>query len=239
MFPRFPDLQRLISWTKPDAPVARGTREYEWYDHNSLVGDADGHQSLSRCSWTATSTSPRVRRWSPRSRSSPRVAACASGTAAAGSRPAARTTASSCRPPTASTAAAPRVRDRRDRALEAEGPGLRACRPLHDTRSPQQYRGQASASSASGTRASRSPTACSRGRGGAMLVAAAGEHRGDRLLPLRLALPPAVRRVRPRRLRQATSRRLDRAGRSAGGRLPRRRPGDDPARAARRWTWTT
>ena len=46
MFQRFPVYQRLISWTKPDAPVERGTREYEWYDHNSLVGDAEGHQAL-------------------------------------------------------------------------------------------------------------------------------------------------------------------------------------------------
>jgi thioredoxin reductase len=46
MFRRFPVYQRLISWTKPDAPVARGTREYEWYDHNSLLGDEDDHQAL-------------------------------------------------------------------------------------------------------------------------------------------------------------------------------------------------
>ena len=39
MFRRFPIFQRLITWTKPDAPVARTTREYEWYDHNSLVAD--------------------------------------------------------------------------------------------------------------------------------------------------------------------------------------------------------
>ncbi|HEX2434790.1 MAG TPA: NAD(P)-binding domain-containing protein, partial [Gaiellaceae bacterium] len=39
MFRRFPIFERLISWTKPDAPVERGTREYEWYDHNSLLGD--------------------------------------------------------------------------------------------------------------------------------------------------------------------------------------------------------
>jgi thioredoxin reductase len=39
MFRRFPIFERLISWTKPDAPVARDTREYEWYDHNSLVGE--------------------------------------------------------------------------------------------------------------------------------------------------------------------------------------------------------
>jgi thioredoxin reductase len=41
MFRRFPIYERLISWTKPDAPVERGTREYEWYDHNSLVGEGD------------------------------------------------------------------------------------------------------------------------------------------------------------------------------------------------------
>jgi thioredoxin reductase len=39
MFQRFPIFQRLITWTKPDAPVAKTTREYEWYDHNSLVAD--------------------------------------------------------------------------------------------------------------------------------------------------------------------------------------------------------
>jgi glycine/D-amino acid oxidase-like deaminating enzyme len=46
MFRRFPVYQRLISWTKPDAPFERGTREYEWYDHNSLVGDERAHQAL-------------------------------------------------------------------------------------------------------------------------------------------------------------------------------------------------
>jgi thioredoxin reductase len=46
MFRRFPLYQRLISWTKPDAPFDRGTREYEWYDHNSLVGDRRDHQAL-------------------------------------------------------------------------------------------------------------------------------------------------------------------------------------------------
>jgi thioredoxin reductase len=46
MFRRFPLYQRLISWTKPNAPFERGTREYEWYDHNSLVGDEPAHQAL-------------------------------------------------------------------------------------------------------------------------------------------------------------------------------------------------
>ena len=46
MFRRLPVYQRLVSWTKPDAPFERGTREYEWYDHNSLVGDEREHQAL-------------------------------------------------------------------------------------------------------------------------------------------------------------------------------------------------
>ena len=43
MFRRFPVYQRLISWTRPEAPFAHGTREYEWYDHNSLVGEEPEH----------------------------------------------------------------------------------------------------------------------------------------------------------------------------------------------------
>jgi thioredoxin reductase len=46
MFRRFPVYQRLISWTRPEAPYAHGTREYEWYDHNSLVGNERAHQAL-------------------------------------------------------------------------------------------------------------------------------------------------------------------------------------------------
>src|SRR5919197_1174043 len=46
MFRRVPVYQRLISWTKPEAPFERGTREYEWYDHNSLVGEEREHQAL-------------------------------------------------------------------------------------------------------------------------------------------------------------------------------------------------
>jgi thioredoxin reductase len=37
MFQRFPIFQRLISWTKPYAPAARGTRAYERFDWNSLL----------------------------------------------------------------------------------------------------------------------------------------------------------------------------------------------------------
>jgi len=37
MFRRWPFFQRLLSWTKPHAPVARGTPAYERYDWNSLL----------------------------------------------------------------------------------------------------------------------------------------------------------------------------------------------------------
>jgi thioredoxin reductase len=46
MFRRFPIFERLISWTKPDAPVPRTTREYEWYDHNSLAGEREDVRGL-------------------------------------------------------------------------------------------------------------------------------------------------------------------------------------------------
>jgi thioredoxin reductase len=46
MFRRFPVFERLISWTKPRAPFERDSREYEWYDHNSLLGDEPGHRGL-------------------------------------------------------------------------------------------------------------------------------------------------------------------------------------------------
>jgi thioredoxin reductase len=46
MFRKWPIYQRLLSWTKPDAPHERGTREYEWFDHNSLVADETGCRGL-------------------------------------------------------------------------------------------------------------------------------------------------------------------------------------------------
>jgi thioredoxin reductase len=46
MFRQFPVFERLISWTKPDAPFARGTREYEWYDHNSLIAEEPEARAL-------------------------------------------------------------------------------------------------------------------------------------------------------------------------------------------------
>ncbi len=46
MFRLYPIYQRLLSWSKPDAPAEPGTRAYEWYDHNSLVADDPRHQAL-------------------------------------------------------------------------------------------------------------------------------------------------------------------------------------------------
>jgi thioredoxin reductase len=44
MFRRFPLFQRLITWTKPYAPVDRDTRAYEWYDWNTLLADDPAHR---------------------------------------------------------------------------------------------------------------------------------------------------------------------------------------------------
>ena len=39
MFQRFPFFQRLITWSKPYAPFERGSREFEWFDWNSLIAE--------------------------------------------------------------------------------------------------------------------------------------------------------------------------------------------------------
>ncbi len=46
MFRRWPFFQRLLSWTKPFAPVDRGTRYYERYDWNSLIPDEDENRAI-------------------------------------------------------------------------------------------------------------------------------------------------------------------------------------------------
>ena len=45
MFRTLPIFERLISWTKPEAPYAYGSREYELYDHNSLVAEEESCQA--------------------------------------------------------------------------------------------------------------------------------------------------------------------------------------------------
>ncbi len=39
MFQRFPFFQRLVTWSKPHAPVAKTERRHEWFDWNSLLAD--------------------------------------------------------------------------------------------------------------------------------------------------------------------------------------------------------
>ena len=46
MFRRWPFFQRLLSWTKPYAPVDRGGRAYERYDWNSLLADEPEHRAI-------------------------------------------------------------------------------------------------------------------------------------------------------------------------------------------------
>jgi thioredoxin reductase len=46
MFRRWPFFQRLLSWTKPYAPVARGDPAYQRYDWNSLLADEPEHQAI-------------------------------------------------------------------------------------------------------------------------------------------------------------------------------------------------
>ncbi len=58
MFRRFPFFQRLLSWTKPYAPAERGTRAYERYDWNSLLGDEPAHRALMPALMDGTSYFP-------------------------------------------------------------------------------------------------------------------------------------------------------------------------------------
>ncbi|MGH2477875.1 MAG: NAD(P)-binding domain-containing protein [Candidatus Limnocylindrales bacterium] len=46
MFRRWPYFQRLLSWTKPHAPAARGSRAYERYDWNSLLAEEPDARAL-------------------------------------------------------------------------------------------------------------------------------------------------------------------------------------------------
>jgi thioredoxin reductase len=58
MFRRFPLFERLITWTKPHAPAEPGTREYQWYDWNSLLGDEPAHEDTVRPLMDGTSYFP-------------------------------------------------------------------------------------------------------------------------------------------------------------------------------------
>jgi thioredoxin reductase len=46
MFQRFPIFQRLVTWSKPHAPIARSEEHYGWYDWNSLLSEEPDNRSL-------------------------------------------------------------------------------------------------------------------------------------------------------------------------------------------------
>ncbi|HEV2009696.1 MAG TPA: NAD(P)-binding domain-containing protein [Candidatus Limnocylindria bacterium] len=58
MFRRWPFFQRLLSWTKPYAPEERGSRYYERYDWNSLIGDEDRLRAIQPTLMDGTSYFP-------------------------------------------------------------------------------------------------------------------------------------------------------------------------------------
>jgi thioredoxin reductase len=58
MFRRWPFFQRLLSWTKPHAPAARGTREYERYDWNSMLGETPDTKAIQPTLMDGTSYFP-------------------------------------------------------------------------------------------------------------------------------------------------------------------------------------
>ncbi|MEP7361530.1 MAG: NAD(P)-binding domain-containing protein, partial [Chloroflexota bacterium] len=58
MFRRFPFFQRLLSWTKPYAPVTREDRFYQWYDWNSLLANEEKARAIMPDLMDGTSSFP-------------------------------------------------------------------------------------------------------------------------------------------------------------------------------------
>ena len=58
MFRHFPFFQRLLSWTKPYAPVPRDDRYYEWYDWNSLLAEEPEARAIMPTLMDGTSSFP-------------------------------------------------------------------------------------------------------------------------------------------------------------------------------------
>ena len=58
MFRRWPFFQRLLSWTKPHAPAERGSRAYERYDWNSLLGSTPETRAIQPALMDGTSYFP-------------------------------------------------------------------------------------------------------------------------------------------------------------------------------------
>ena len=211
---------------------ARGTHEYEWYDHNSLLGDIKSHQALAplfmdreldlparaemeaALDGFAARGNVRVRygcEWeSTRSEGDGRFVLVTSRR----------------RVPLPRV----RVRYRHDRSLAAADPRPRRP-PITPTPGPRSdTKERTSSSSASGTRASRSPRASSHGEDARAGLTPARRDGRPRVLAASPAIPPAVRRARARRLGEPRRRRLDRARRASRGRIPDPRPTGRPGR---------
>ena len=58
MFRRWPHFQRLLSWSKPHAPATPGTRTYERYDWNSLLGETPETRAIQPTLMDGTSYFP-------------------------------------------------------------------------------------------------------------------------------------------------------------------------------------
>ena len=106
MFRRFPFFQRLLSWTKPYAPLPHDSREYEWYDWNSLLAVEPENRALMPDLMDGTSEFPSR----PEMEAGPAPLRRAHRPArplrhAAGRAPRATASASCCTPRTATTAA--------------------------------------------------------------------------------------------------------------------------------------
>ena len=168
-------IERLISWTKPDAPFERGTREYEWYDHNSLVGDERSIGRSYRSSWIASFDVParardgggarRVRK----ARGSSRFATAASGLSTRrDDRLRARDVGRRVPLPGL------RVCDRCDGAMDPSDSRARVAQHYVAANRPSATRARASSSSASGTRGSRSPRAPALGASSCSVAAPGG-----------------------------------------------------------------
>ena len=235
MFRRFPVFERLITWTKPDAPFERGTREYEWYDHNSLLAEEPEYRAL-------------VPAFMDRSSSMPSRAEMEAGLRAFAERTGLEIR-YGCR-----WEATRREEDglvlvtsdgeyRCRAAVFAIGvtepwkapiPGVEQALHYVETGDPEPLpRAAASSSSASATRASRSRAGCSPWASQIVLASPSPVDTRYRPLAGSCAVSRAARRVLAGRRRRVRRRRRDRAHRADARRLPDRDARHDVGRGAR------
>ena len=231
MFRRWPFFQRLLSWTKPFAPVERDSPAYERYDWNCAPRRRARRRGRScPTSWTGRRTSRRDRRWSRTSRRSPSGPATADplrlpldGDAPRG-RPG-RRRASSSRRPTASTAPGSLVfAVGVAEPYSPATPGIELAAHYADTRPAETYAGRRvfiMGKQNSGFELATGPPAV--GPPDRPLLAVAGQAVGQHAVARRRpgALRPAVRGPRPRR-RRVGPRRVDRRDRPRRRRLATR-----------------